>query len=107
VTSSGVAVTRSFDNFTSWSPSPDAVLHPSQSAELRTDGMFREDVSGTAYGPVSHVIGDLPRLPPTLGGTTEVFIKASRGDFGQLPDTGIDDISARISYRPCWLHPNS
>jgi hypothetical protein len=40
---------------------------------------------------------------PTLGGTTEVFIKASRGNFTNLPDTGIDDISARISYRPCWL----
>ena len=47
---------------------------------------------------------DLPRLPPTVEGrTTEIFIKASRGDFGQLPDTGIDDISARIVYRPCWL----
>jgi len=66
--------------------------------------MIREDSTGTAYGPVSQVIGDLPRLPPTVQGrTTEVFIKASRGDFDTLPDTGIDDLSARITYRPVWL----
>jgi hypothetical protein len=98
------ARTRSFDNFVAWVPNADAVVNPSQSAELRWDGMFREDTGGTAYGPVSQVVGDLPRLPPTVEGrSTEVFVKASRGDLGGLPDSGIDDISARLSYRPCWL----
>lgn len=95
------ASTRSWTNFAAWPLTLDAVLNPSQSAELRTDGMFREDTSGSAYGPVSWVEGDLPRLPP--GGTAEVLIKASRGDFSMLPDTGIDDLSARGFYNPCWV----
>ncbi len=49
--------------------------------------------------------GELPRIPPAglEGRTCEVFIKGSRGDFGQLPDNGVDDISARVTYRPSWL----
>lgn len=102
------ANTRNYDNFAAWVPNTDAVLNPSQSAELRWDRIVREDVGGTAYGPVSWVEGDLPRLPPTTeGGTVEVFLKASRGNFQSLPDTGIDDISARVTSRYCWLHPNS
>jgi hypothetical protein len=99
------AVTRNYASFGAWVPVPEAVLYASQSAELRWDGMFREDISGSAYGPVSWVTGDLPRLPPTVDGrgTTEVFVKASRGDFAALPDTAIDDISARITYYPAWL----
>jgi hypothetical protein len=31
-------------------------------------------------------------------------VKGSRGDFDQLADGGIDDISARVFYRPCWLN---
>lgn len=99
--SGGTAVTRSLDNFLAWVPTLDAVLHPSQSAELRTDGMFREDATGTAYGPVSYAEGGVPRLPPT--GTTQILLKGSRGDFDQVPDRGIDDISARVFYRPSWL----
>ena len=102
------ACTRNYDNFLAWVPAADAVLNPSQSAELRWDGIVREDTGGTAYGPVSWIEGDLPRLPPTTeGGTVEVFLKASRGDFQSFPDTGIDDISARATNRYCWLHPNS
>lgn len=100
-----IPVTRRFRNFRTWVPTLDAVLHPSQSAELRTDGMFREDSTGTAYGPVGQVLGDLPRLPPAglEGRIVEVFLKGSRGDLGVLPDNGIDDISARAFYRPSWL----
>lgn len=99
------AVTRTYDNFAAWVPSPDAVLFSSQSAQLTTDGMYREDAGGTAYGPVSNVRGDLPRLPPEGldSRTTQVFIKGSRGDLEQLPDSGLDDISARVTYRPSWL----
>ena len=61
---SATAVTRNYDNFAAWVPPADAVIYSGQSIELRTDGMFREDSSGSAYGPVADVIGDLPRLPP-------------------------------------------
>lgn len=97
--------TRYYDNFSAFVPSYDAVLHPNQSAELRTEGMFREEATGAAFGPVSHVVGDLPRIPPSgsEGRTVQFFLKASRGDFDSLPDTGVDDISARVSYRPSFL----
>lgn len=99
------AVTRTYDNFAAWVPPLDAVAFASQSVQLGTDGMFREDSTGSVYGPVTHVLGDLPRLPPAgpEGRTTEVFIKMSRGDLGQLTDNGSDDLSARPFYRPSWL----
>ena len=85
--------------------SQDAVAYNLQSVQLGTTGMYREDPTGTVYGPVSNVIGDLPRLPPSglEGGTIQAFLKMSRGDFDQLPDSGIDDLSARIFYRPSYL----
>jgi hypothetical protein len=33
----------------------------------------------------------------------EVLLKPSRGDLQTEPDSGIDDLSARIFYRPCYL----
>jgi hypothetical protein len=41
----------------------DAAVFADQVAELRTDGMFRATADGTAYGPTSPPIGDLPRIP--------------------------------------------
>ena len=83
---------RSYDNFQvsalpSTSTTSDAVTFASRSTQLTTDGHYRLDAGGTAYGPVSVQTGDLPRLPVAglEGRTTEVFIKASRGDFDQLP----------------------
>jgi hypothetical protein len=94
-----------WDNFAAWVPTIDAVLHASQSADLRTEGMEREDPTGSAYGPVTWVTGALPRIPPSgmEGRPVELFLKGTRGDLDQLPDSGIDDISARVHYRPCWL----
>lgn len=102
---SNFAHTTKLDNFAAWVPTSDAVLFASQSVELRTDGMFREDSTGSASGPVSWIEGDLPRLPVSglEGRPVEVMVKPSRGDFARLPDTGIDDMSARLFYRPCWL----
>lgn len=95
-----------FDDFAAWVPDPDAVLFPSQAAELRHDGVFRADSVGVGYGPVSYVVGDLPRLPPAglEGRPAEVFLKASVGDFDQVPDTSIGDLSAQVLYRPSYLY---
>lgn len=92
------------DNFASWAPTADAAMYASRSAQLTTDGVFRQDTSGTAYGPVNH-IGPYPRIPPSglESRKVEIYLKGSRGDFDQIPDTGIDDISARPFYRPSWL----
>jgi len=99
------ACTRSYDNFSAAIPNSDAVLFSKQSAQLTSEGIYRLDQGGSAYGPVSVVDHDLPRLPPPgmEGRPLEVFIKASRGDMGSIPDSGIDDISAKVFYRPSWL----
>ena len=83
----------------------DAVIAASKTIELRTDGMFRQGGGGTVYGPAAQVIGDLPRVPPSglEGRTLQVFLKASRGEFANEPDSGIDDVSAKIIYRPSYL----
>lgn len=97
---------RLYDNFLAYAPDPaDVVLHPNRKAELRWDGMYRETADGSAYGPVSHVTGDLPRIPASTleGRPVEFLIKGSRGDIGSLPDQGVDDVSARVFYRPSWL----
>lgn len=83
----------------------DAVIFASRTIELRTEGMFRQDTGGTAYAPISSVVGDLPRLPPSglESRTVEVLVKGSRGNLAEEPDAGIDDISAQIKLRPCYL----
>lgn len=99
------ANTRNYDNFAAWASIPDAAVFASRSAQISTDGIRRLDSAGVAYGPVADPGADLPRLPPSglEARPTEVFVKASRGDFASLPDLGIDDISARVNYRPSWL----
>jgi hypothetical protein len=94
-----------YDEFLVWRPDLDAVAYAGQSLELRTDGMHREDSTGTAYGPVARVTGDMPRLPVAgiENRPVELLIKSTRGDLDQIPDSGIDDISARATYRPCYL----
>jgi hypothetical protein len=97
--------TRSYDNFAAWVPESDAVMHPSRGLELRTDGVYRDNSDGNGAGPVSYVRGDLPRLsPPGLElRNTEIFVKASRGDLGVIPDSGLDDFGVQVLYRPSYL----
>ena len=98
------ACTRNYDSFISWSPVPDAVAFASQSCELGTQGIIREDSGGTAYGPVSAQLGDLPRMPNrSSAGTVEFTAKMSRGNLLDTPDPGIDDISARVYRRASHL----
>lgn len=96
---------RHADTFSVWVPEFDAVLYASRSAELRTDGMFRADSTGVSFGRVANTIGSLPRLSPAgfEGRTSELFLKTSRGDFGTMPDSGIDDVTVDVLYNPCWL----
>lgn len=102
---------RQFDNFNVMAPvtsqvMQDAVAYKSQSVQLGTDGVFREDSTGTSSGPLTP-IGDLLRIPPSgsEGRTVEVFAKATRSDFETIADAGIDDISGRLFCRPSFLFP--
>lgn len=85
---------------------PDAVLPAGLQAELRTDGMLRHERNPGAdplgYQPVSHVVGDLPRLFP---GANEILLRASRGDLDSRPDPDLPATSftAQIYYRPSYI----
>lgn len=83
----------------------DAVMYPHLSAQLRSDGMIREDSSASVYGQIAQVIGDLPRIPPSglEQRPAELMVKISRGDFDTLPDIALDNFGAQVFYRPCWL----
>lgn len=101
---------NTFDNryytaFQAWVPPKDAVVFASQSVEVGTNQLIREDSTGTAWTPVTYSVGDLPRIPPTTvdNRSSEFFIKLSRGDLESLPDPSIDNLSARVFYRPCYL----
>lgn len=97
--------TRQVDNFLVTSPEPDAAVFASRTTELSTWNITRENSAGDAYGPTSRVTGDLPRLPAKGidGRISEVMVKLSRGNLGDSPDSGIDDLSAQAYYRPSWL----
>jgi len=102
----GTPATRQVNNFLVTAPAPDAAVFSGQSLELSTWGIVREASGGTVYGPVSRVFGDLPRLPAAGNEdrTTEVMLKLSRGNLADSPDSGIDDLSAQVFYRPSWLY---
>jgi hypothetical protein len=84
----------------------DAVIFASQTCELRTDGTWREDSAGVAYGPTAPPIGTLPRIPCAGAEMrpTELFIKNSRGNLDDEADAALDGMSAVITYRPTYLY---
>lgn len=98
---SSATVNRDYDDFAVWVPQLDAVIFADQAAQLATDGLGRQGATGGLYTPMSNALGNLPRLPNGHG--VELFVKPSRGDFDQLSDDFLDDCSARVFYRPCWL----
>ena len=78
-----------------------------QYAELRTDGMYRASPAPGVYGPVSQVLGDLPRIP-TSGledRAVELFLRPSNSDFATLADSHLDNFDVAVVYRPSWLFP--
>jgi hypothetical protein len=103
--SSATANTRNYDNFLAWSPPDDAAMFASQSLEIRHDRVLREDSAGTLWPPPSKYEGDYLRIPPSQRGsrTLQVIVKGSRSDPDVGPDSGIDDITATLSYRPRYL----
>ena len=67
--------------------------------------MWREAPSGTVYGTVSQVVGDLTRLPPSglENRPCQLFIKPSRGDLNALPDSGLDSFTVQPLYQPTFI----
>lgn len=102
--SSATAGTRYFDNLRMWVPEDDAVLFANCSAQLSSGGFMRQSADGTAYGPIAYPASDLPRIPVSgpEGRPVEISVKPTRGNFKEIPDSGLDKIAAQLSYRPCW-----
>jgi hypothetical protein len=102
---SGTADTRSYKNFAAWSAPTDAAMYASQSLEVRHDRVVREDSGGTLWVTPSSYEGDYLLIPPAgaEARTNRFFVKGSRGVPGVTPDTGIDDISATLSFTPRFL----
>lgn len=85
--------------------STDAVVYASKSMEIRWDEPVRTDPTGTVYGRVSNVLGDLARIPPsgTENRAAQVFVKPTRGDLNTFTDAGLDSFTVQVKYRPCYL----
>lgn len=98
------ALVREYDNVLAWTWAQDAAIHPGQSLEFRHDGVIHEDPTG-AYWSKIHAEGDYFRLPPSglESAPSRILVKMSRNDPANAPDNGIDDLSARVYYRPSWL----
>lgn len=76
-----------------------------QSLELRTDGAWRTDSTGTKWQPFSgEVQGDLPRIPCSglEGLPVQLFWRASASDMATIADT-LDGSPVTVIYRPCYL----
>ena len=101
----GLATVRHYDNFGAWAISTDAAVFGSQSLEIRHDRAIREDSTGALWDTPSRYAGDYLLLPVTgaEGRTARVIVKAARSVPGSGPDSGIDDISARLYVTPRYL----
>jgi hypothetical protein len=88
--------------------SQEAVFYANRNAELRSEGAWRQDPTGTFYGPAPGVRGDLPRVPPSglENRPCEILVVPSRGDLEatrSYADSGLDGVSVVPRIRPCYL----
>lgn len=83
----------------------DVVLAANGVLQIATDGIARQDPSGAPYAPVSTIIGDLPRLPPSgvESRPCELLIRPSIGDLDTEADSALGDFSAQVMYWPSYL----
>lgn len=85
--------------------SEDAVIFANRTAEISTDGCYRDDSAGSGnYGAVSVFVGDLPRIPPSgpEGLGIELVVRPTVGNFDDLPDSSVV-ASTQVLYRPCYI----
>lgn len=98
-------MTQTMDNFFTAAFTPDAAVYALQSIEVRENRVTREDSAGTVWSKPAVYEGDYLLVPP--GGkearTSRFIIKMSRNDPDVGPDSGIDDLSARLTIIPRYL----
>ena len=98
------ATNRYYDDFLVASIPADAAAFASQSIEIRSDRVLREDSGGTIWAKPSSYKGDYLLVPPSgpEARTNRIIVKFSRNDPFEL-DNGIDDLSARLFVIPRYL----
>lgn len=85
----------------------DPVAIASGKTLIRWDSVQRSISGGLVYVPVSAVVGDFPRIPPSgiENRAVQLFLKPSRGDLNDDQDgASSDGFTAVVSYRPCYMH---
>lgn len=97
--------TRWYDELFVSVPAIDAAVYASQSLEIRSDRVRREDSGGTLWPKPSSYEGDYLLVPPSgaESRTSRVIVKGSRNDPFEY-DPNIDDISARLFVTPRYLN---
>jgi hypothetical protein len=98
-------VVRNYDNFLAWVPPADAAIFGGQWLQIRHNRRIRLDSTGLVWQEPSSYEGDPLLIPPAAkeNRSSRIIIKASRGDLSALPDGGIDDITAQLTYTPRYL----
>ena len=104
-TTGATACTRTYYGLYVYGASTDYAIPASQSLEIRHDRVIREDAGGTLWQPPSSYKGDYLLVPPAgrEGRSVRWIAKASRGPIETGFDSGIDNISARLTYTPRYL----
>jgi hypothetical protein len=98
---SAVAYERTWRNPLLWVPDSDVAIHPSRSIQFRHDATLRQNADGSAWLPVSRFSGDRFYVPQAgrEQRTSRLLVKASRGNYNGVADSGVDDVSARVYLR--------
>lgn len=96
---------RYYDDFSVFVPVTDAAMFASQSLELRSDRVVREDAGGTLWQRPSVYEGDYPTFPPAgkEARSVRTIVKACRNDPATGADATIDDLSFRATVTPRYL----
>jgi len=96
---------RDYDNFLVFPGVSDAAAFASGQAEVRYDGVIRQDSTGSYWSPASRYEGDYFYLPPAGrdGAFSRLLVKTSRGLPFDQADPFIDGLSAQVIYTPRYL----
>lgn len=85
-------------------PSQDAVIYASKAAYLSTLGNYRQSEDGLGASPIGYPGSDLPRLPVSGPDESpvEIAVKPSRGQLGEIADSGKDKFKVQVTRRECF-----
>jgi hypothetical protein len=105
---SATARTRTYDNFTLLAAEPaEVVLYAGKTAEIRSEGYFRQDESGDYYGELPQRGADIYLEPEgDSGAINRIVIAARRNDIEVEADDHVTDkISVEVRVKERFLAP--